>query len=93
MNQVKFNQLQKVPFVHKLNEGNYFSIFVCVKYLVIVEIQNFGSFSPDFSFQAEWKKPKNMQLELWLEPARLGLITSSNTVLCLLQNLMKQTLT
>ena len=37
--------------------------------------------SANFQFRAEWKKVtsraelKNLQLELWLEPARLGLIT------------------
>ena len=44
--------------------------------------QNFGLFSAHFRFQAEGKKVtsqaelKNLQLELWLEPARLGLITT-----------------
>ena len=43
--------------------------------------KNFGSFSADFQFRAEGKKVtsraelKILQLELWLEPARLGLIT------------------
>ena len=43
--------------------------------------QNFGSFSADFQFRAEGKKVtsraelKVLQLELWLEPARLGLIS------------------
>ena len=46
--------------------------------------KNFGSFSADFQFQAEGKKVtsraelKILQLKLWLEPARLGLITNTN---------------
>ena len=42
----------------------------------------FSSFSADFQFRAEVKKVTSraelnfLQLELWLEPARLGLITS-----------------
>ena len=48
--------------------------------------QNFGSFSADFRFRAEGKKVTSraeliiLQLELWLEPARLGLITISYVV-------------
>ena len=47
---------------------------------------NFGSFSADFRFRAEKKKVtsraelKILQLELWLEPARLGLIIKSYTM-------------
>ena len=43
---------------------------------------NFSSFSANFQFRAEVKKVtsraelKILQLELWLEPARLGLITN-----------------
>ena len=43
--------------------------------------ENFGLFSADFRFRAEGKKVtsraelKILQLELWLEPARLGFIT------------------
>ena len=45
--------------------------------------QNFGSFSADFWFRAEGKKVisraelKILQLEVWLQPARLELITST----------------
>ena len=42
--------------------------------------KNFGSFRPIFDFELKRKRPlaelKIFQLELWLEPARLGLITS-----------------
>ena len=44
---------------------------------------NFQLVSANFRFRAEWKKVmsraelKIFQLELWLEPARLGLITST----------------
>ena len=47
-----------------------------------MEKKNFGLFSADFQFRAEGKtvtsqaEPKILQLELWLEPARLGLITN-----------------
>ena len=43
----------------------------------------YGSFLVNFQFRAEVKKVtsraelKNLQLELWLEPARLGLITTN----------------
>ena len=43
--------------------------------------QNFSSFRPILDFELSGKrsraKPKIFQLELWLEPARLGLITST----------------
>ena len=43
--------------------------------------QNFGSFQPFFDFELKAKRsraePKILQLELWLEPAWLGLITTS----------------
>ena len=48
--------------------------------------QNFGSFAANFWIWAEGKKVtsraelKILQLELWLEPARLGLISSSMQV-------------
>ena len=44
---------------------------------------NFQLVSANFRFRAEWKKVtsraelKIFQLELWLEPARLGLITTT----------------
>ena len=54
---------------------------ILLKQLFNKQNPNFGSFSADFRFQAEPKKVtsraelKIFQLELWLQPARLGLIT------------------
>ena len=46
--------------------------------------QNFSSFRPIFDFELSGKRsraePKIFQLELWLEPARLGLITLISSV-------------
>ena len=48
--------------------------------------KKFSSFLVNFQFRAEVKKVtsqaelKNLQLELWLEPARLGLITSKHGI-------------
>ena len=56
-------------------------IFQCFSEQVYYK-KKFGSFLVNFQFRAEVKKVtsraelKNLQLELWLEPARLGLITS-----------------
>ena len=51
------------------------------------ENQNFSSFSVNFQFRVEVKKVTSraeleiLQLELWLEPARLGLITNIQSLL------------
>ena len=63
-----FRKLKRMILLHKFKKNK--------------KIKNFGSFSADFRFRAEGKKVtsraelKILQLELWLEPARLGLITN-----------------
>ena len=51
--------------------------------------QNFSSFRPIFEFELDGKRPraelKIFQLELWLEPAWLGLITSVQYILIIQQ--------
>ena len=62
-----------------------FVIFQCFSEQVYYK-KNLGLFLLNFQFRAEVEKVtsrtelKNLQLELWLEPALLGLITSISTV-------------
>ena len=50
--------------------------FLCWTLWFSYSLWNFGSFSANFGFRAEVKKVTSLQLELWFEPARLGLITN-----------------
>ena len=62
---------------------NYFQAYIIKKFMKkkYKSKLNFQLVSANFRFRAEWKKVtsraelKIIQLELWLEPARLGLIT------------------